>query len=267
MFSRLSAFLVSSRGIERVLRVGAFLCFVGHGAFGFYRKEAWVPYFAVAGIGRDMARALMPWVGTMDITVGIAVLLSPRRVLLAWMLLWALWTALLRPLAGESAWEAVERAGNYGVPLALLLLSAPRGWRDWWRSASPLPDLPPWRRAQTAVALIVALLFLGHGALALAAKPGIVINIASLFPAALAPALTRATGALEIAAALVVLRWPTPGLAFGMAAWKFGTEALFVVAGAPAWEVVERSGSYAAPIALGLLLLRSMGRAGRTPPA
>jgi hypothetical protein len=243
--------------------VGAFLCFVGHGAFGFYRKEAWVPYFAVVGIGRDTARALMPWVGMMDISVGLAVLLSPRRALLAWMMLWATWTAILRPLAGEPAWEALERAGNYGVPLAFLLLSAPGAGREWWRSASPLPDHPPWRRAQTAVAIIVALLFLGHGALALAAKPGMVVNMASLFPTAIASALTRASGALEIAAALVVLRWPTPGLAFGMAAWKLGTEALFIVAGAPAWEVVERGGSYAAPIALGLILLLTMRRGAR----
>ena len=42
----------------------------------------------------------------------------------------ALWTAMLRPLAGQGIAECLERAGNYGVPLALLLVGLaafPRG--------------------------------------------------------------------------------------------------------------------------------------------
>ncbi|MGQ0642327.1 MAG: hypothetical protein ACT4P6_16390 [Gemmatimonadaceae bacterium] len=58
-----------------ILRFGAALCFIGHGAFGFI------------------------------------------------MAVWGLWTALLRPLSGEPFFDTIERAGNYGVPLALLLLS------------------------------------------------------------------------------------------------------------------------------------------------
>ena len=38
---------------------------------------------------------------------------------------WGLWTASLRPLSGDSVWELVERAGNYGVPLLLCSSSAP----------------------------------------------------------------------------------------------------------------------------------------------
>ena len=57
-------------------------------------------------------------------SVVLAVLFAPRGLPLAYMTAWALWTALLRPLAGESAFESLERAGNYGVPLALLLMTA-----------------------------------------------------------------------------------------------------------------------------------------------
>src|SRR5215510_12479578 len=104
-----------------LLRVGAAMCFIGHGAFGFITKAAWLPYFAVVGIPEAWAWKLMPLVGAVDVLAGMAILYRPMRLPLIYMSAWALWTALLRPLAGESVWEAVERAGNYGVPLALLL--------------------------------------------------------------------------------------------------------------------------------------------------
>src|SRR5829696_6193636 len=118
-----------------LLRVGAALCFIGHGAFGFITKAAWLPYFGVLGIPESWAWRLMPLVGAVDVMAAMAVLYAPRGLPLAYMTLWAAWTALLRPLAGEPAWETLERAGNYGVPLALLALTGmPRSWADLWRS-------------------------------------------------------------------------------------------------------------------------------------
>jgi hypothetical protein len=46
---------------------------------------------------------------------------------------------------------------------------------------------------------------------------------------------------------------PRPGLFLGVCVWKIATESLFIVAGAPFWEVIERFGSYAAPVALAVL--------------
>ncbi len=238
-----------------MLRVGACLCFVGHGVFGFYRKDAWVAFFGVVGIGRDTAMSMMPWIGALDISVGLAVLVSPRIALLLWMVLWAAWTAALRPLAGQSGWEALERAGNFGVPLVLILLSMPRSWRDLRRSASPIVDSAPWPAARTALAIVTAMLFVGHGALALELKPAIVANVACVFPAASAQAITWWSGVLEMLLAVGLLLRPTARLAFAMAAWKLITEGLFIPAGLPIWEVVERGGSYAAPFAMGLVLL------------
>src|SRR5215207_2573902 len=88
-----------------LLRVGAALCFVGHGAFGFITKAAWLPYFGVIGIPDAWAWRIMPVVGAVDVLAAMAVLLAPRALPLAYMTLWAAWTALLRPLAGESPWE------------------------------------------------------------------------------------------------------------------------------------------------------------------
>jgi hypothetical protein len=107
-----------------ILRVGAALCFIGHGAFGFITKAAWLPYFGVVGIPEAWAWRLMPLVGAVDVLAGMAVLFAQRGLPLVYMVIWATWTALLRPLSGESVFETLERAGNYGVPFAPMLLTA-----------------------------------------------------------------------------------------------------------------------------------------------
>jgi hypothetical protein len=114
-----------------LLRVAAGLEFIGHGAFGIITKAAWVPYFDLIGIPERWAYRLMPLVGSVDIFLGLLVLLKPIRAALLYMAVWGLWTALLRPLSGEPFWETIERAPNYLVPLALLYLRGlPRSWQE-----------------------------------------------------------------------------------------------------------------------------------------
>jgi hypothetical protein len=250
------------RALEAILRVGACLCFVGHGAFGIMTKEAWVRYFAVANIGRDRAFDLMPLIGTLDITPGIAILFRPVPLAAAWMILWAVWTAMLRPLSGEPLWEAFERAGNYGVPAALfILMHPPRSFRDLFQAAEMRPLSPTvvlWiRRVLTAT---VALLLLGHGMLGVIGKPGLVTNYASVVSADAAAAMTPIIGWCEIALAGLVAVRQGATLLIGIAIWKLATESLFLSAGAPAWELVERGGSYAAPIALALLVIMTSAK-------
>ena len=239
--------------LEWTLRVGACLCFVGHGAFGIMTKPDWVPYFAVAGISRDSAFSLMPVIGAVDVLLGILVLIRPRRALLLWMTIWAVWTAMLRPLSGEPVWEMLERAGNYGVPFALLMITdSKRGVRNWLGPASmcvPTPDVL--RRLRRVLVDTTSLLLLGHGALGLIRKPGLTSNLASVF-GGYAPAMTPVIGAIEIGLAVLVLVHPSVRLAVGLLIWKIATESLFLTAGLPAWEVVERGGSYAAPLALAI---------------
>lgn len=242
--------------VQWMLRFGAFLCFVGHGAFGIETKRAWLPYFAVANIGPGAAYRLMPLIGALDISIGLLVLFTPRPAVIYWMLAWAVWTALLRPLAGESAWEAVERAGNYGVPAALLFVVArPTSALDVLRTArfrALTPEVLD--RLRGALSVVVALLLVGHGVLGLEAKPGLVANYAAVLPADAAALATVVFGGIEILLALAVVRWPSIGLALFIAAWKLATEFLFLVAGQPIWEVIERGGSYAAPVALAIAI-------------
>jgi hypothetical protein len=241
-----------------LLRLGLAACFIGHGTYGVLTKAAWVPYFAVVGIGEDWAWRLMPWVGAMDIALGFLALTHPCRALFAWTALWALWTALLRPLAGEPFWETLERAGNYGVPLVLLLAA---GWKGppWTRVSESWRDLDPagLRRCVRGLQLTTATLLAGHAGLGLiVVKPGLVCHYAALglpHPAAVA----RGIGAFEFVLAVAVLVAARPALLVTVAGWKLATESLFLIGGTPAplFEVIERGGSYAAPLALALLQL------------
>lgn len=238
------------------LRVGAFLCFVGHGAFGIITKEAWVPFFAVAGIGRATAFHLMPFIGIVDVLVGTLTLVQPRAAVTAYLVLWALWTAALRPLSGQPVWELLERAGNYGVPFALLLLTAVpargRAWRAWVAPATMRPLTPPLlRQVRLTLAVTTALLLLGHGVLSLQHKPELVAHYAVLLPAHGAM-LAGIFGGVEVGLAVLVLWRPSVAVGLAVCGWKLATESLFLAAGAPIWEVVERGGSYAAPLALAL---------------
>ena len=249
-----------------VLRVGAAACFIGHGAFGFITKAAWLPYFGVVGIPEPWAWRLMPVVGAVDVLVGMSVLFAPRRLPLVYMGIWALWTALLRPLAGESVFETLERAGNYGVPLALLLISGILRSRDdlLARVDGPASDGSSLPNVRRVLRWTTVLLLLGHGGLAaLAVNPAIGHQYGAIgLPAQAAVA----GGWFEIGLAAAVAIRPHAGLLLFVAAWKVVTESLFMVSGAPIWEFVERAGSYAAPLALALLQKERQPGAGTLMP-
>jgi hypothetical protein len=89
--------------------------------------------------------------------------------------------------------------------------------------------------------------------LGLIGKPGHIANYASVLPLNAAVDVTRFAGAFEILLAAVVIVRPSVSLLIFVAAWKLATESLFLTAGAPIWEIVERGGSYAAPIALAIV--------------
>jgi hypothetical protein len=237
-----------------ILRVGAALCFIGHGAFGFITKAAWLPYFGVVGIPDAWAWRLMPLVGAVDVLAGMAVLFAPRGLPLVYMSIWALWTALLRPLSGDSFFETVERAGNYGVPVAFLLLTAlPTSVRALFSSlGAPTRDERALAKVRLVLQWTTVLLLAGHGALgAITGKVMLQNHYAGL---GLPVGTMAVVGWFELALAAIVAARPIAGVLVFVAAWKIATESLFLVAGAPIWEVVERGGSYAAPLALAVLL-------------
>lgn len=244
-------------GLSLILRTGVALCFIGHGAFGVMTKAAWLPYFMVAGIGEPAAWRLMPWVGGMDITIGILAIARPNRALFAWAAVWTVWTALLRPFAGEGWPEFFERAGNYGVPIACLAVV---GWRGPWFARLPAA----WPEAASRLCLAWTLrlttttLLAGHAGCALLLHKAALAHHYAVFGPADATGVMRAVGWFELALAVAVLLRPAPVLLLFIVAWKLGTESLFLTSGAaaPFFEIMERGGSYVAPLALAWLSVR-----------
>jgi len=241
--------------LHRIFRLAVAAEFIGHGAFGIRTKAAWLPYFAVAGITEASAWTLMPVIGAVDIALGVLALLRPMRAMLLYMAFWGFFTACLRPLASEGIWECLERAGNFGVPLAFLgLVGWVRSRPDWFARLAP-PTITPTRVATLAWLLrfTTGMLLIGHGGIgAIMAKDWTpyfaVLGVGAATVAA--HALSRLVGWCEIALGLLVMARPSAALLVCGCVWKVGTEWLRPMAGEPLWEFIERGGSYAAPLAL-----------------
>jgi len=234
------------------LRIGVMMDFLGHGMVGFGLPAPWAAYFGVVGIGRNTAFELMPWVALMDLSMALLALVYPVRICVAFMVAWTVWTAVLRPLSGEPFWEAVERSGNFGAPLGLLLILDSESRWGWFR-ARVAGYLNRGRHSALdwALRLSTAALLFGHGALGLIVrKPLLAAHYSTLgmYGSAVEPWL----GAFEIFLAIVVLLRPSFRILVFVFLWKLATEVLNPIAGSTFWVFVEHGGSYAAPLALAI---------------
>ena len=236
--------------IYHTLRIASAMCFFGHGAFGIITKAIWCNYFAVFGVGHDLAYRLMPLVGSIDILMGLSLLVYPTRAIFGWLVGWGFVTAALRPLSGEPAGELLERAGNFGAPLALLLLTGSIGSpKTWWSriDSNRRPDARRYARALICLRIVVFLLLLGHGWLNFIEKKSLLQQYAGLgFENPVSAA--HVIGILEMTAALSVLLRPARWVIFSLFIWKMATECFY-----PHWEAfewIERGGSYGSLLAL-----------------
>ena len=241
----------ASKKIHYTLRIAAAMCFIGHGAFGIITKPIWCNYFALLGIGKTTAYHLMPVLGSVDILLGIMLLIKPVRAIAVWLILWGIMTALCRPLSGEPFAEFIERAGNFGAPLCLILLAGDIKFSFPWLFSSINPNEPVTEksllRVNRTLRVIVFLLLAGHGWLNLIQKPGLIGQYSALgFSNTSNIALLA--GIFEIMAAVAVLVRPARPLIFIFLIWKMGSELFY-----PHFEIfewVERGGSYGTLLAL-----------------
>jgi uncharacterized membrane protein YphA (DoxX/SURF4 family) len=243
-----------------VLRISVAACFIGHGAWGVITKEDWLPFFRSQGIPDELAWQLMPLIGIMDILVGIAVLVKPRRVLLLFMMIWALWTAMLRPISGTpGTWEFWERAGNWMPPLMMLMLGGAFAMKakEWFAGyAEPPLDQDKLGVLHFLGRLTIGLLLIGHGGFgAFVEKPMLIEHFASVgLPADVA--FINAVGWFEILLGVAILLRPALPLIWLALIWKILTELLYVTEGGliNSFEFVERAGDYGVPLAMILIL-------------
>jgi hypothetical protein len=288
--------LTLEKKLHYTLRFAVAMCFIGHGAFGIITKPIWCNYFAVFGIGHDLSYRLMPLLGSLDIFAGLVMLVFPMRAIPAWLVFWGIVTACLRPLSGEPFAEFIERAGNFGAPLALLILARTplsangipeggvsgatglpsaggRSFRGWFRRMDPGQSASADTLRQVAICLRIVVFFLlaGHGWLNLIEKKELIAQYTSIGFSN--PHLAaRVAGVFEIVAACLVLILPLlPSLIrsfrpllLAFFIWKAGTELFY-----PHWELfewVERGGSYGSLLALWFIARQPLGGIIRTMP-
>ncbi len=249
----MTADLKLSKKVHYILRVAAAMCFIGHGSFGVIGKAVWCNYFAVFGISTHLSYQLMPIVGSIDILLGIILLVYPLKAIPLWLVVWGFVTALLRPLSGEPLAEFLERAGNFGAPLALLILGGfPKNIRQAFSPLRPNTELNEitYARIVNCLRVVAFLLLAGHGWLNLIEKKAIIDQYTALGfsnPGNVA----QIVGMVEIISAFIILIKPFRQFVFLLFIWKMASEMFY-----PHYEVfewIERGGSYGALLALWFL--------------
>jgi len=114
---------MDTKKIQWILRIGIFGEFLGHGALAIGGKEAWIGWAEqLIGLSTETAATFIMVVGIVDVLIAFSVLIKPMRPVLLWAAIWGLWTAVLRPIVGESILDFVERSANWAAPLALFYL-------------------------------------------------------------------------------------------------------------------------------------------------
>lgn len=237
--------------VHDTLRIASAMCLIGHGAFGIITKPIWCNYFGVFGIGKDLAYNIMPFIGFIDIFLGLILLRYPIKAIPFWLIIWGIFTASLRPLSGEPAAEFIERAGNFGAPLALLILSSDgkNFSGQLFKSINPTNPITAttWKKLIVCLQVVVFLLLVGHGWLNLIGKKALLAQYTALgfyHPTNIA----YIVGIFEIVAACLVLIKPLKPFLIFFLAWKVSSEFFY-----PHYEIfewIERGGSYGCLLAL-----------------
>ena len=239
------------------LRITAALCFIGHGTWGLITKSGWLPFFASQGIEPEIAWKLQPLIGLFDILMAVILLKKPNRTILIWMFLWALWTAILRPLSGNlekvqvdgewviqlatdsmrvakmQTWEFWERAGNWGPPFILLVMG---GVFAITRKDLIVPYEEPEIKDSTIdtvfflCKLCLASLLIGHAGFGFAVEKKMLIDHWQSIGVDADVAFITQIGYAELILGILIFLKPFRFLILLALGWKLFTEFLYVPA-------------------------------------
>jgi len=112
--------MTTSKKVEWLLRIGVAGEFIGHGLLAIEGKADWVGWIRdMIHVDIKTATTLLLIIGITDVIVALIVLIKPMRPILLWAAFWGFWTALVRPLVGQSILDFIERSANWAAPLAL----------------------------------------------------------------------------------------------------------------------------------------------------
>ncbi len=253
------------------LRIGMLGCFVGHGVWGFLLKPGWYPFFDLFSIPRTWTYMLMPLIGAMDIVIGIIAFIRPNRALLIWALFWTLFTAWLRPMAGMGISEFFERAGNFGLPLALLIiLQHTRTSRSPFETirSGDLNDESLIRKLELTLRVCLFMLLAGHAGLILFNENAAIGKTFGMLGMPYGSRGLFFTGVFELILSIIVLALPRlPHLMLVVILFKLACEILHPIAGHPrdVLETIERMGDYTIPLALCLIYRYALPHKLRIP--
>lgn len=106
--------------LEWLLRIGVAGEFLGHGLLAIGKKADWVKWISqLIHTSPETSTTLIVLIGVTDVLVAIIILVKPVKPVLLWAAFWGFWTALVRPLVGQSWLDFIERFANWAAPLAL----------------------------------------------------------------------------------------------------------------------------------------------------
>ena len=108
--------------VSWVLKIAVFGTFFGHGLVAINGNPGWLHYLTFWGITTQTAQTILPIIGVIDVLIAISVAIKPLRPILIYAVIWAFGAALMRWLADGNVLGFVERAANWGAPLALLFI-------------------------------------------------------------------------------------------------------------------------------------------------
>lgn len=112
--------MTNFKKLEWLLRLGVAGEFVGHGLLAIEGKKDWIGWISqMIHVDTSTATTLLLLIGISDLIVALIVLVKPINPVLLWAAAWGFWTALLRPLVGQSVLDFIERSANWAAPLAL----------------------------------------------------------------------------------------------------------------------------------------------------
>ena len=242
-------------------------------------------FFASQGIEPELAWTLQPLIGAFDVIMALLLLRKSNRAILIWMFLWALWTAMLRPLAGNldkpvevtegqwvveireearpdktQTWEFWERAGNWGPPFMLLVMGGAfalsrkdllGGYEEPEITDSTIDTI------FFLCKLCLALLLIGHAGFGFAVQKQMLIDHWQSIGVKADATFISQIGYAELGLGILIFLAPVRPLVFLALGWKLFTEFLYVPADTVTgmgivniFEWIERWGDYGIPLVM-----------------